>query len=174
MIQFQTKLITVNDWLILHLPEDASRQLSSRGQVMVKGTVNNIEIAQPLEPDGVGSHWFRVSDELSKKINAKSGDTVNVLIEQTKEWTEPEIPSDLKDAVENDPKAKKLWGEITPLARHDWIRWVRAAKTDETRKKHIEVSLSKMNKGMRRPCCFNTMACTEPHVANSKWQLDIK
>ena len=80
------------------------------------------------------------------------------------------IPEDLKKALETSPKAGALWNDITPLARWDWIRWIRAVKTEETRQNHIEVALDKLNKGMRRPCCFNRNLCSEPYVSHN-WKL---
>jgi hypothetical protein len=81
-----------------------------------------------------------------------------------------EVPGDLKKALAGSPKAQELWNDITPLAHWDWIRWIRAVKTEETRKKHIEVALDKLNKGMRRPCCFNRNLCSEPAVSKN-WVL---
>lgn len=67
------------------------------------------------------------------------------------------MPTDFKKAIVSSPKVLKLWGEITPLARNEWICWVEEAKKDETRKRRIQVGLSKMSSGMRRPCCW--MGC---------------
>jgi hypothetical protein len=175
-IHFETKLITINSWTILRLPADASAKLPSRGMTMVAGTLNGIPFKTLLEPDGKygpglkPSHWFRPDKKLLDDAHASAGDTVQVMLEPTQEWIEPEVPEDLKKALASSPKAETLWKEITPLARWDWIRWIRAVKTAETRQKHIEVALDKLNKGMRRPCCFNRNLCSEPHVSRN-WAL---
>lgn len=175
-IQFETQLYTINNWVILRLPEDASAKLPSRGMTMVKGTLNGIPFTTLLEPDGKygpgikPSHWFRPDEKLLKEANVRSGDTVQVTLEPTKEWVEPEVPTDLKKALATSPKAEELWNDITPSARWDWIRWIRAVKTEETRQKHIDVALDKLNKGMRRPCCFNRNLCSEPAVSHN-WKL---
>lgn len=64
------------------------------------------------------------------------------------------IPPDLRKAIDSDTGAKRLWADITPLARNEWICWVTSAKQDETRKRRIRVGMDKMRKGMRRPCCW--------------------
>lgn len=64
------------------------------------------------------------------------------------------IPSDLQKAVESNSIVKNLWADITPLARNEWICWVTSAKKDETRNRRIIVSIDKMKKGIRRPCCW--------------------
>jgi hypothetical protein len=178
LIQFETKLIEIHGWTILHLPVDASAKLPTRGMTMVSGTINGVAFKTLLEPDGKygkdlkPSHWFRPDEKLLKDAKAKVGDTVKVSLESTKEWIEPEVPADVKKALSTSDKATDLWKEITPLARWDWIRWIRAVKTEETRKKHLDVMLDKLNKGMRRPCCFNRNLCSEPHVAKN-WVLAI-
>ncbi len=176
-ICFENKLFKINDWTILRLPVDASQKLPSRGMTMVAGTVNGVPFKAVLEPDGryapgqkISSHWFRPDKKLLDAAHAKAGDTVQVSLETTDDWIEPEVPEDLEQALAGSPKAEALWNDITPLAHWDWIRWIRAVKTPETRQKHIEVALDKLNKGMRRPCCFNRNLCSEPHVSHN-WAL---
>lgn len=179
-ITFETKIITINSWPIIHIPADASAQLPTRGMTMIKGTLNGIPFKTLLEPDGhygegkKPSHWFSPDEKLLKDAHAVAGDTVSVTMEHTKEWTEPEVPADVKKALATSPKAENLWNQITPMSRWDWIRWVRAVKTEDTRKKHLEVMLDKLNKGMRRPCCFNRNLCSETAVvAPGTWHLSV-
>ena len=175
-ISFKSKLSKIKDWTILHLPNDASAKLPSRGMIMVKGTFNSIPFKTLLEPDGrygggqKPSHWFAPDEKLLYSARAKAGDIVEISLEPSKEWVEPEVPGDLKKALSGSPKAQALWNDITPLSRWDWIRWIRAVKTAETRQKHIEIALDKLNKGMRRPCCFNRNLCSEPYVSKN-WML---
>jgi uncharacterized protein YdeI (YjbR/CyaY-like superfamily) len=64
------------------------------------------------------------------------------------------VPQDWRTALLATPVAYALWQDITPLARNEWICWILDAKKPETRKRRIEVGLSKMKSGMRRPCCW--------------------
>lgn len=175
-ISFEAELFRINSWTILRLPEEASAKLPSRGMTMVSGTMNGVPFKTMLEPDGryapgqQSSHWFSPDQKLLDDAGATAGDSVEISMEPSKEWIEPEVPEDLKKALSASPKAEALWEDITPLARWDWIRWIRAVKTPETRQKHIEVALDKLNKGMRRPCCFNRNLCSEPAVSKN-WAL---
>lgn len=166
-IRFKTQLFKIRDWTLLVLPKEASAQLPSRGQVMVEGTMNGFRLQTPLEPDGRGSHWFKIEDELSRATNIKAGDTVTMKIEPSKQWPEPDTPADIKKALEADSAARALWGKITPMARWEWIRWIRSTSREETRKKRIDVALSKMRNGERRPCCWNRNLSTEPYVSKN-------
>ncbi|MBS3902920.1 MAG: YdeI/OmpD-associated family protein [Anaplasmataceae bacterium] len=64
------------------------------------------------------------------------------------------VPEDLKKAIEAVPKVEKLWEDITPLAKNEWICWVISGVKAETRVIRIEKAISKMKSGMRRPCCW--------------------
>src|SRR5690606_5311759 len=106
-------------------------------------------------------------DGLSKTAGIAAGDTVALEIEPTKDWPEPEVPADWKTALAADKQAQDMWSRITPLARWEWIRWMRATGKQETRQRRIEVGISKLKSGERRPCCWNRNLCTEPSVSKN-------
>lgn len=64
------------------------------------------------------------------------------------------LPADLKKALYNDSKILKLWEDITPLARNEFICWVLSAKKEETRARRIRRTCEELKDGMRRPCCW--------------------
>ena len=171
-ICFETTPLKIGDWTILRLPESASAKLPSRGSTLVEGTINGFRSKIVLEPDGKGSHWFRVDSGLREAAGIAAGDAVTLAVEPSKEWPEPEVPADLNQALASDPQANALWGDITPMARWDWLRWIRATHNPETRSRRIEVAMSKLKAGERRPCCFNRNLCTEPEVSKNGVLID--
>ena len=92
MIRFQAKLTAVGSQAILRLPEAASSKLPSRGMSMVEGTFNGHAFQAPLEPDGMGSHWFRVSNTMLKAAGAEVGDSVSVALEPMAPGRNPGCP----------------------------------------------------------------------------------
>jgi len=164
-ISFRAKLFNIGAWTILRLPDSASRQLPSRGQVMVEGTLNGASFKTPLEPDGMLSHYCKVGPELLKAAGAKAGDTVSLTISVTKDWPEPEVPAEWQKALAASPKARALWQQTTPMARWEWIRWARSSSNTETSQRRIKVGISKLESGKRRPCCWNRNLSTEPEVS---------
>jgi len=166
-IRFEAELFKIGSWTLLRLPKSASAQLPSRGMTMVEGTINGFRFQAPLEPDGKGSHWFRVNKTMREGAGADAGDTVMLEIEPAREWTEPQVPDDLKSALADDQEARALWMDITTMARWDWIRWISATAQQETRRRRIKVAFSKLKSGERRPCCFNRNLCTEPYVSKN-------
>ena len=64
------------------------------------------------------------------------------------------MPEDLRKAINTNSAVSKLWKDITPLARNEWICWVTSGKKAETRDIRIKKAISKLKGGMRRPCCW--------------------
>lgn len=164
-VRFKTKLYTLKDWVILPIPKEESLKLGSRGQISVTGRLNGHEFSAVLEPDGRWSHWIRVTDDMQGRAGVNSEDTVSVELTNQADWPEPVVPKDLKEALKVAPqKVKEKWKDITPMARWEWIRWMNATLSQETRAIRIEKTVSKLNGKHRRPCCFNLAACTEPYL----------
>lgn len=167
-IRFDATLSTVGTSTVVRLPEAVSRDLPSRGQVAVHGTIHGVEFQTVLEPDGSSGHWMRVDDTLQHAAGISAGDTAVLDVEVTRDWPEPSVPQDLATALAAAPqKIQDLWNEITPMARWEWVRWVNATNNPDTRTRRVDVSISKMSSGKRRPCCFNLSACTDPDLSKN-------
>jgi hypothetical protein len=134
---------------------------------VVEGTFNGHAFQAPLEPDGMGSHWFRVSNTMLKAASAEVGDSVSVALEPVASWPEPKVPADLAEALASDPRSRSLWMDITPLARWEWIRWIGSTRNRDTRTIRIEKTLSKLRSGKRAACCFDRSQCTDPSMSRN-------
>jgi hypothetical protein len=86
------------------------------------------------------------------------------------------MPSDLKKALVSAPDAKAAWQSLTPLARNEWICWDITVKQAKTRAEHIKRTITELQEGMRRPCCW--IGCihrTDKAISPSvQWVLDRK
>lgn len=158
---------SVEGELIIPLPAAASSELPSRGQVAVSGTLDGKRFATVVEPDGRRGHWIKLAnlEPRPKKLAAER--EVVLTLEPAAEWPEPVVPDDLQAALDAAPDLAELWDAITPMARWEWVRWVGATKNPATRAKRVDVSISKMRNGKRRPCCFDLSSCTDPALAKS-------
>ncbi len=65
-----------------------------------------------------------------------------------------DIPSALEQALRSDSTALSVWESLTSLARNEWICWVNAPQKPETKKQHVERTISELKEGVRRPCCW--------------------
>ena len=59
------------------------------------------------------------------------------------------------------------WIDITPMARWEWVRWITSTRSPATRARRVEVGISKLDRGSRRPCCFDLASCTDPDLSRS-------
>jgi hypothetical protein len=167
-IRFDATPYTIDKWTIVSLPARASAKLPSRGQVAIQGTINGHEFQTVLEPDGSRGHWMRVDGNLQQTAAVSAGDVATLEIEPSKDWPEPNLPNDFEAALAAAPQEiQDVWQDITPMARWEWVRWVNATRNPDTRRRRVEVSISKMNSGKRRPCCFDLAACTDPYLSNN-------
>lgn len=142
-------------WAFVSLPESASAKLPRRGRTTVEGTLNGHSFQATLEPDGQLSHWLRINQELLETAGANFGDTVTFEIMSVDQEPEPEIPSDLQEALAAAPEARAVWDDTTTIARLDWIHWITSAKQSKTRAKRISNACDMLASGKRRVCCFD-------------------
>jgi hypothetical protein len=166
-IRFEAEVRKVGRSTIVRLPDDESAKLPSRGQIAVKGVMNRRAFQTVLEPDGRRGHWLKVDTKLRQSLALSEGETVALEVEPTKDWPEPDIPGDFQTALDDAPDISTLWKDITPMARWEWVRWVNATRNPETRKRRVEVGISKLRSGKRRPCCFDLAACTDPDLSKN-------
>jgi hypothetical protein len=89
-----------------------------------------------LEPDGKGSHWFRVDVSLCETAGINANAIVTMTVEPSQEWPEPEVPADLNKALASDPKANDLWTKIIPMAPMD-TRYQQRKNTQPTHRSSV-------------------------------------
>lgn len=167
VIKFKASAERLKQRLILRLPEEASRQLSSRSQVAVNLKFKQQDFLVVLEPDGELGHWLNVTKSM-QQAGIEADKSVNLEITQAKTWPEVTVPSDLAKALASAPaKVQAKWSDITPMARWEWVRWVSSTNNPDTRSVRIEKTISKLNGKHRRPCCFNLSACTDMELSRN-------
>ena len=167
-VRFEATLYAIDGSTILRLPEKASNQLPSRGQVAVQATVNGHACQTVAEPDGESGHWVRIGAKQQLAAALRAGDTAGVELVPLEDWPEPTVSRGSSGrprcGAGQDPGAAKA---ITPMARWEWVRWVNATRNPGTRQRRVEVSIPRMQSGKRRPCCFNLAACTDPDLSKN-------
>ena len=161
----ETELI--GDRMIVRLPAAASADLPSRGQIAAAVTIDAAPYPTVIEPDGRRGHWIAIDPGLRSQLELDAGTTVQLEIEPTKAWPEPVVPDDFSAALSGADDLAEVWDDITPMARWEWVRWINATKNPVTRDRRVEVGVSKLRAGKRRPCCFDLASCTDPEVAKS-------
>lgn len=158
--RFEAKLLRPAEprdasWAFVVLPAEVSARLPRRGRTTVEGTLDGQAFRATLEPDGRLSHWLRVDKALREAAGAAVGDTVALELAPVAREPEPELPPDLRRALDGAPEARAAWESTTTLARVDWIHWVTSAKQSATRAKRVADACGMLASGKRRVCCFD-------------------
>lgn len=166
-IRFSAPVQQLGSRHLIRLPAEASAQLPSRGQVAVHAVLNGHALETVIEPDGRRGHWIPLDERTRSAIALETGVAVNGELSPKREWPEPQLPADLQAALKEAPDLSATWKSLTPMARWEWVRWVGATRNPETRAKRVEVSISKLRSGKRRPCCFDLASCTDPELSRS-------
>jgi uncharacterized protein YdeI (YjbR/CyaY-like superfamily) len=82
------------------------------------------------------------------------------------------IPADLLDALRATKETTKLWENLTPIARNEFICWVEDAKQQDTRMRRINRTMEELLEGQKRPCCW--AGCIyRTDKQPSKWQQSV-
>jgi hypothetical protein len=142
-------------WAFVVLPKQASARLPRRGRTTVEGTLNGREFKALLEPDGRKSHWLKVDEKLLKESGASFGDVAHFEIRAADPEPEPEVPADLREALQASPEARATWEATTTIARVDWIHWIQSARQEKTRAKRVDDARDMLASGKKRVCCFD-------------------
>ena len=95
-VRFEATLYTIDGSAIARLPDKASKQLPSRGQVAVQATVNGHVFQTVIEPDGEFGHWMRMDARQQRAAAIRAGDTTAVELVPLDNWPEPQVPQDLQ------------------------------------------------------------------------------
>ncbi len=142
-------------WAFVILPRQASDTLPRRGRTSIEGTLDGHPFRATLEPDGQLSHWLRVDKALLDATGATIGEEVALDIRPVAQEPEPELPSDLREALATAPEALAAWRDTTTIARVDWIHWIVSAKQARTRAQRIANACDMLTASKRRVCCFD-------------------
>ena len=63
----------------------------------------------------------------------------------------PNVPKELKEALDKNPKAKENFKNLAPSYRKTYLRWLFRAKQEKTRKKRIDTIVKNMAEGKGNP-----------------------
>lgn len=117
--------------------------------------MNNHRFQVLLEPDGKKSHWLKISEKQLDLAALQIGQEAEFEISELDQEPEPDVPSDLSEALQAAPESLATWENTTNLARLDWIHWITSSKQAKTRMKRINDACDMLASGKKRVCCFD-------------------
>lgn len=156
-MKFKSHIITIQGHKIIRIPEYISMQLPSRGMVMAKISFKEHTQTMPIEPDGYQGHYIRLDHTMND-------DELSVSIETVDQWPAPSLPDDMLQVLQS-KHLDGLFQQLTTKAQWTWLRWIRSATLEKTRRKRLDTMCDLLEANKKRPCCFDHSRCTETDVS---------
>jgi hypothetical protein len=128
-------------WTFLPIPFDVEAVFGTRARVPVRGTLNGCAFRNSLQPNGDGTHSMPVNRELRRSAAAGPDDLVEVVIERDEASREPEIPTELGEALAGEPEIEALFERLSVSHKQEFVEWINTAKKPETRCRRVDKTL---------------------------------
>ncbi len=134
-------------WTYAEVPELPNVSRANFGWVRVKGTIDNYELNDySLAPMKDGKLFLPVKTEIRKKIKKQAGDYVQVLL--YRDHSTFTIPEEIIDCLLLDETAHEKFHKLSKSDQRQYVKWIYAAKREETRVERIRVMIDRILRGV--------------------------
>lgn len=135
-------------WTYVALPIQKNIKKKAYGMVKVKGGIDGFEFKGfHLMPMKTGELFLPVRSEIRKKIKKEAGDTVKIILFEDHDSFE--FPLEFLTCLKDDPKAEQQFYKWSEAERIYYIKWIYAAKKEETRIDRMALSIQRMSKNLK-------------------------
>ncbi|HXS54963.1 MAG TPA: YdeI/OmpD-associated family protein [Hanamia sp.] len=139
-LSFTTTILQIGNNTGINVPEDIVEKLGAGKKPPVNITVNDFTYRNTIAVMG-GKFMIGISADIRSKTGIKGGDKVTVQLELDTQPREVVLPSDLKEALAKNTKAKKFFDELSYSNKRRYVLPINDAKTPATRQKRIEKAI---------------------------------
>lgn len=134
------------------VPFDVEKIYGAKGHIKVKTTIDGVPyrgMIARMEKDK--PHLLIVTQAIRKKINKSAGESVSITMDLDTEERILNLPTDLKELLDKNTKAKTFFDTLSYTNRKEYARWIESAKKPETKAKHLQMTLEKLLAGRKNP-----------------------
>ncbi len=125
-------------WTVVRIPFDAAKLWKKRGQIRVRGTINDFEFRATLFPDGEGGHYLLANKKMQKGGHARAGDKASFTLEPDKAERPIVIPSELEKLFKQEKALRKFFNEWSDSGRRWVVNEIAGKKSAASRQKRVE------------------------------------
>ena len=131
-------------WTYTIIPEILPDPKAPFSWVKVRGSIDGYAIQKyHLMPSGRGNLMLAVKADIRKKIQKQAGDFVHIVLYPDNEPTE--IPEEFSLCLQEDAEALQFFSSLSENERHNYIRWIYSAKTEQTKVDRIAQTLIRLS-----------------------------
>jgi hypothetical protein len=131
------------------VPEDVVLALGKGRRPPVNVTINGYTYRSTVAPMG-GGYMVGVSAENRTAAGVKGGETHDIELSLDSAPREVELPPDFAAALAAEPNAQRTFDALSPSNKGYHTALIAGAKSDETRRRRIEKSISVLRDGKPR------------------------
>ena len=132
-------------WTYTIIPEILPDKNAPFGWVKVKGSIDDFEISKyHLMPSGEGTLMLFVKSEIRKKIKKQAGDFVHIILYPDNDPLE--VPEELLLCLQDDAEALPFFNSLNESEKHNYIKWIYSAKTEQTKVDRMAKTLIRLSK----------------------------
>jgi hypothetical protein len=131
------------------VPEDVVLALGKGKRPPVNVTINGYTYRSTVAPMG-GGYMVGVSAENRTAAGVKGGETHDIELSLDSAPREVELPPDFAAALAAEPNAQRTFDALSPSNKGYHTALIAGAKSDETRRRRIEKSISVLRDGKPR------------------------
>jgi hypothetical protein len=121
----------------------------TKAHVKVRGTIDGYPYRGLIANMGEG-HCMVVKKEIRLAIGKTAGDTVKVVMDIDTEPRIVVVPEDFQQALDNNPKAKKIFDKFSYSHKKEYVEWIEGAKKQETRENRVKKAVEQIAGGKKR------------------------
>jgi uncharacterized protein YdeI (YjbR/CyaY-like superfamily) len=126
------------NWIIIYVPFDAAKLWGLRGQIKVKGEINEFAFRTSLFPTREGRHFLLVNKRMQKGARAFEGSVARFQMEHDIEERIVTTPGELKRILNEDRSLRRWCDGLNYSTRNDIAKWVTEPKSAEARVRRAE------------------------------------
>jgi len=160
-------------WVIIRIPFDVVKIWGKRGQLRVKGEINDFAFRTLLFPTGKGEHYLLVNKRMQTGARASPGETARFRLEPDTEVRKAIVPPELKRYFAEDGRLRRWFDKLNYSTRRyigDWIHQVKSAEARLRRAEQIaERLLAAMEAEHELPPILKAAFARDPR-AFTGWQ----
>ncbi len=118
------------------------------GWLIVKGSIDQVVISQvKLWPSKGQQLFLPLKLSIRKELQKKEGDLVQVVLYADN--SEIIIPTEFSLCLQESPLAEGFFNRISSTSQKQYVDWIYAAKSVETRAARIAKAIQKMEQGLK-------------------------
>lgn len=142
------KKIQDKDATFIEIPFDVEKEFGAK-RVKVKAKFDEANYRGSIVNMGQGCYMIGITKAIRNQIGKGAGDIISVEVEKDEEIRQVELPADFKNELDKNEEALKFYNGLSYSSKKKYYQWITSAKKEETRKKRITESISKLESNIK-------------------------